>query len=148
MSRDFITPAQRLSFDKITPWLHEIFGEDVREHPDVPIFGVKMGSAFAMVQVSAWQNDARIVTRAYISSGTELTPDLLEDLLRLNDTVPFGAFGIDESGDIFFQHVSLASTCDKLELETTVRTVVSVADETDDALIEKWGGDYALSYMW
>lgn len=146
--REFLSPAQHLTYDKISPWIREIFGESAKELPGLPIFGITLGSAFAVVQVAAWQNDARIVARAYLTSSTEITPELMRDLLRLNDTMPFGAFGLDEASDIFFQYTAVGSTCDRLELETMVQTVVQIADEYDDYIIEHYGGDYALTGAW
>lgn len=146
--REFLTPAQHLTYDKISLWMKEIFGNHVKELVEIPVFGVSYGSAFAVVQVAAWNNDARIVTRAYLTSGTELTPELMHELLRLNDTVPFGAFGVDEAGDIFFQYTAVGSTCDRLELENMVQTVVRIADEYDDSIIERYGGEYALTGAW
>ncbi|NJK79350.1 MAG: YbjN domain-containing protein [Chloroflexaceae bacterium] len=148
MTREFISPAQHLAYDKIAPWMKEIFGSAAKEHPDIPVFGVSLGSAFAVVQVAAWQNDARIVVRAYLTTGTELTADLLRELLRRNDTLPFGAFGVDESGDVFIQHSAVGSTCDKLELGSIVMSVLQTADDADDDLIERYGGEMALGYMW
>ena len=68
-------------------------------------------------------------------------------LLRENDRMTFGAFGIDQDGDVFFEHTIVGSTCDKPELKTSVSSVVLIADEYDDLIVEKWGGERAIDRL-
>ena len=43
-----------------------------------------------------------------------------------------------------FEHNLIGSTCDKEELKTSVITVVKLADEYDDEIVARWGGQRAL----
>jgi hypothetical protein len=126
--------------------MEELFGAASRALPDMPVFEVMVGSTFAFVQVVPWQEDATITARAYVVSGASMTPELQLYLLRENDTMRFGAFGIDESGDIIFQHAIVGSTCDKNELRETVATVIRVSDQYDDLIVDQWGGKRGLDY--
>jgi len=54
------------------------------------------------------------------------------------------ASGIDENGDIVFEHTIVGSTCDKKELESSVAAVLEVSDDYDDKIVERWGGKRAL----
>ncbi|HOD05119.1 MAG TPA: YbjN domain-containing protein, partial [Anaerolineaceae bacterium] len=90
------------------------------------------------------EDDATITTRAYVVTGVELTPDLMHFLLRENDRMRFGAFGVDQDNDIFFEHTIVGSTCDMEELKSSVLAVVYTADQYDDQIIQKWGGQRAV----
>ena len=91
--------------------------------------------------MSAWgDDDATITTRAWLTTGTELTVDLARYLLQLNDDMRFGAFGIDKDGDSFFEHTILGSTVSKVELKASVMAVAEAADEYDDEIVSRFGG--------
>lgn len=141
----FESPAQKETYEKITPWMKELFGSFAGQRDDAPSFGVWVGSALAQTMVYPWRdNEAVISTRAYVVTGAELKPELMHYLLRENDRMSFGAFGVDEDGDIFFEHTILGSTCDQPELKSSVLSVVLVADEYDDEIVARWGGQRAI----
>lgn len=144
---EFLSTLQRECYEKIKPWMEEMFGAQVRMLEDIPVFEVALGSTFAFVQVAPWHEDATITARAYVVSGAKMTPELQLFLLRENDTMRFGAFGVDEAGDIIFQHAIIGSTCDKNELRETVSNVISIADRYDDRIVETWGGQRGLDYL-
>ena len=66
-------------------------------------------------------------------------------LLLENYTMRFGAFGIDDRGDIVLQHTIVGSTCDKEELQASVTAITTQADRYDDLIIQRWGGERALT---
>jgi hypothetical protein len=106
---------------------------------------VVSGSAVAQIAVYPWgDDDAVICTRSYVVRGPELRPDLLEHLLRENADMRFGAFGIDDDGDILFEHSICGSTCDLEELKASVVAVARTADRYDDDIVARWGGQRAL----
>lgn len=141
----FETDAQKQTYEKILPLMREMFGEFAGQRPEVPEFGVLVGSAFAQTAIYPFGEEESVIsTRAYVVTGAELTADLMHFLLRENDRMTFGAFGIDEEGDIFFEHSILGSTCDPGELKSSVSSVVLIADEYDDLIVDKWGGQRAI----
>ncbi|MEW6283917.1 MAG: YbjN domain-containing protein [Candidatus Eremiobacterota bacterium] len=141
----FETPAQKETYEKIAPWMKELFGHFAGQRDDAPAFGIWVGSALAQTMVYPWRdNEAVISTRAYVVTGAELTQELMHYLLRENDRMSFGAFGVDEDGDVFFEHTILGSTCDPPELKSSVLSVVLVADEYDDEIVARWGGQRAI----
>ncbi len=145
---DFQTETQRQCFEKVAPWVKEIFGGSVLRKPDQPILGVMHGSAFAQIGVFPWgTDDAIITTRAYVVTGAEMSQDLLRFLLKENAGMHFGAFGIDDEGDIIFEHSIVGSTCDQRELEASVIAVARTADDYDDRIVERWGGERALDQV-
>jgi hypothetical protein len=125
--------------------MRQLFGEAAGVRTDFPAFGVWVGSAFAQTMIHPWgPDDAVICTRAYVVTGAQVTPDLMAFLLRANDRMRFGAFGLDEDGDIFFQHTIVGSTCDIKQLQASVAAVVLVADRYDDPIVARWGGQRAI----
>lgn len=141
---DFLTVEQQGCYEKIRPWMEDLFPGQLKIYEDIPVFEVSFGSTFAFVQVSPWHDDVTITSRAYVVSGAQMTPDLQLFLLRENDTLRFGAFGVDEAGDIIFQHAIIGSTCDKNELRESVINVVTMADRYDEQIVATWGGKRGL----
>ena len=142
---EFQTSAQQACYQKVAGMMKDLFGELAMSRPDAPLFAIALGSAYAAVAVYPWgDDDAVINTRSYVVTGVELTPDLMHYLLQSNDTMRFGAFGVDKDGDIFFEHAIVGSSCDKNELKASVLAVVSTADRLDDEITKRWGGQRAI----
>ena len=139
------TAAQRTCFEKILPWLkglpNQVIWDKEAENPTVYI---TEGSACVLVEVLPWENNAAIDTRSYVVTQIDLQASLLEFLLRENDRLLFGAFGIDSDGDIFLGHTIVGSECDQAELETSVRSILALADDYDDVIVDRWGGQRAV----
>ena len=137
--------AQQACFEKILPWLkalpNQVIWDKEAENPTVYI---TEGSACVLVEVLPWEDNAAIDTRSYVVTQVNLQASLLEFLLRENVRLLFGAFGIDSDGDIFLGHTIVGSECDKDELETSVRSILALADDYDDVIVDKWGGQRAV----
>ena len=145
---EFETKPQEEVYNRVLPWISELFGGSVLRKPDAPVVGVMYGSAFAQIGIFSWgEHDAVITTRSYVVTEVELTPELMRYLLHENLGMRFGAFGIDDEGDIIFEHTIVGSTCDQKELESSVVHVARTADEYDDIIVEKWGGERALDQI-
>ncbi|MGF1492665.1 MAG: CYTH domain-containing protein [Microcoleaceae cyanobacterium] len=141
----FENKVQQECYEKVTKWMDKLFGDYPWEALDGPGFGLFMGSAWVEVQVYPWgKKEAVINARSKVVSGAEITPELMMFLLQENAGLLFGAFSIDQNGDILFEHTIVGSTCDREELDASVKAVLSTADEYDDRIIEKWGGKRAL----
>jgi len=145
---EFETEAQRECYEKVAPWVKELFGGSVLRKPDRPVLGVMHGSAFAQVGVFPWgEHDAIITTRSYVVTGVRLKPELMEFLLQENAGMRFGAFALDDEGDIIFEHSIVGSHCDQRQLESSVIAVARTADEYDDQIVSRWGGERALDQI-
>jgi hypothetical protein len=142
---EFQTPAQKECYERISPWMYELFGANVLTFGDEPLFIINFGSAVASTRVIPWEtDDALITTRSYVVTDVEVTPDLTFYLLRENNGIRFGRFALDGENDIVFEHSLVGSTCDHIELEYSVTTVTKLADSYDDAIVDRWGGKRAL----
>ncbi|MDD5368904.1 MAG: YbjN domain-containing protein [Anaerolineaceae bacterium] len=145
---EFRTMPQRQTYERVFPWVKELFGAFAVPRPETPVFDVTIGSALAQIGVSPWgEDDATVTTRAYVVTQVELTPGLMRFLLRENDKMRFGAFGIDADDNIFFEHTIVGSTCDQEELRGSVMAVVVTADQYIQVIMERWGGQNALERL-
>lgn len=141
----FDSSAQRKCYRQVASWLEEMFDGDIEAQEDDPIFLLTYESTALMVAVYPFgDDDAVIATRAIVVRSPKLNKDLLYFLLRKNDDVLFGAFGIDDDDDIFFEHAIVGSTADKAGFEASIASVAATADEYDDEIAERWGGQLAL----
>ena len=141
----FETNVQEACYNKIVVWMRELFDKFPCIRQDLPGISLFMGSALVEVFVFPWGDDEAVVnTRSYVVTNVELKPDLMQFLLRENTKMRFGAFGINENDNIIFEHTIVGSSCDKPELEASVKAVLKVADEYDDKIVEQWGGERAM----
>jgi len=142
---EFHTDAQRLCYEKVKPWLKELFGELAEPRETAPIFTMPFGSALVNISITPWgEEDATIRVRAFVVTKVEIVPDLALFLLRQNDKVRFGAFGLDGDDDIFFDYTIVGSSCQKSSLKAAVFAVARTADEFDDPLVARFGGERAV----
>ena len=141
----FETAMQEACYDKVSTWMRELYGKFPCPRHDAPELTLFMGSALIEVLVHPWNGDDAIISaRSSVVTGVELTPDLMRFLLRENSDMRFGAFGVNDRGDIIFEHSIVGSTCDRPELEASVNAVLAIADDYDDKIVERWGGMRAL----
>ena len=144
---EFKHEAHREAYEKTRQYLTDAFGPIVHVFEEVPGFAIPYGSAVAFVRVLPWRDEAVVCTRAYVVTDIEHSPELYQFLLRSNADFVFGAFGIDEDGDITFEHTILATHMDPDELKDSVMAVLWTADHYDDQIVEQFGGLRALDKM-
>jgi hypothetical protein len=140
-SMEFKTPAHEAAYRRVQQMLHEIFGEQIFETDEAPVFGTMIGTAEVRVFVAPWGDDDAVVgTRSYVVHGTPITLELTKYLLNENDSMRFGGFALDDDDDIYFYHDIVASTVDKGELRSSVLAVGHTADKYDDLIEDRFGG--------
>lgn len=142
-----LSPIQQKTLDKVSTWIQSKFEHVPHEPLDEPGFGLFMGSAWVEVKVQPWKEDTIINVSSSVVSGANVDFDLLNFLLQENDELVFGAFSMDEGGTVRFQHTIVGSTCDPEEFQASVEAVLEVADDYDDQIVEKWGGERALDKL-
>lgn len=141
---EFQTQAQKDCHARVARWMDKLFSQIPWEQLDEPGFGLFMGSAWVEVRVYPWQEDSVVNIRSTVVSGAKMATDLQTFLLRENAEMRFGAFSVNDAGDILFEHTIVGSTCDANELEASVLAVLAAADDYDDKIVERWGGKRAL----
>ena len=136
-------PEVHAAIEQLRSLLPEIGLGDFEE-PAPGIFVAKKGSTHVQVRaVPVGLGLVAIRSTSPVTTGTPITPALMEFLLSENAKFVFGAFGIGQRKEIVFNHSIMASSVDVVELGTSVSTVVNMADRYDDQIVERWGGKTA-----
>jgi hypothetical protein len=110
---------------------------------DDSLYVIKQGSTYVMISIVPWGNDkAMLRLTAQLVKGIEVDGELALQLLEINAHLRFGAFAWDPNQEVvLLTHTILGgTTLDAAELNTTLRDVALVADEYDDKLIKRYGG--------
>ena len=140
MAVEFKTDKQRACYDRVAGFMRELFGEMVRPSETNPLFSMNYGSAYVETGVWDWGEQTCVRTRSWVVYDTELRPDLLDYLLKENDKLLFGGFGLMESGTITYNYAVLGDAVDKEEIRNAVMLVARMADKYDDLIVARWGG--------
>jgi hypothetical protein len=79
---------------------------------------------------------------AQLVKGVNMAPDLSLELLKLNTRLRFGAFAYAEGKQLVLLTHSLLGgpTLDPEEIAAALIDLATVADEQDDEIIARWGG--------
>lgn len=107
------------------------------------MYVVKQGSSYVMINIVPWGEERAIVRCvAQLVKGVRMRPELQLRLLTLNASLRFGAFAYVEEGSllVFLHSILGGKTLDGDELVATVRDVALIADDWDDRVIERYGG--------
>ncbi len=112
------------------------------------LYVVKQGSSYVMISVLSTggkqKRDDRAIVRitAQVVQGVRPEQSLFRQLLILNGKLRFGAFAyVPEGSLILFAHAILGGEhMDPREIVATVHDVAIVADEYDDRIVARYGG--------
>jgi hypothetical protein len=140
---EFANAAHRETHSRIEEYLGELF-EDPFHDPDNGHFYVRYGSTVLEIAVDPYGPEETMVqVMAYCVQGVRLEPDLLLGLLELNHHLAFGAFSV-VGRDIFLSHTLFGRGLERAALLSAVAAVANTADEYDDRIVAKYGGQTAL----
>jgi hypothetical protein len=117
---------------------------------DDSLYVIKQGSAYVMISVVPWgDNKAMVRCASQLVKGVDVDGPLARQLLELNGHLRFGAFAIDPADHtVLFTHTILGgTTLDPEELMATLRDVALIADEYDDKLMKKYGGQRMIDLL-
>ena len=106
------------------------------------LYAVKQGSSMIMIKVHTWKDHALIRLVAQLVKGVSMECMLAVELLQLNAVLRFGAFAfVPEGQAIILCHTLLDRDLgDKEEFTQTIRDFAFVADEYDDRIAARYGG--------
>jgi hypothetical protein len=131
------------TFRKIEEYLGELFEEPYCD-PEEGHFYVRYGSTVLEIEVAAYGQEEVVVTiRSYCVQGVEVDEELMAGLLELNHQLPLGSFSM-VGNDIFFSHSLFGRDLEPRDLLRAVTAVAEVADDYDDRIVAKYGGQTAL----
>ena len=106
------------------------------------LYAVKQGASMIMIKVHTWKDHALIRLVAQLVKGVSMECMLAVELLQLNAVLRFGAFAfVPEGQAIVLCHTLLDRDLgDKDEFTQTIRDFAFVADEYDDRIAARYGG--------
>ena len=138
----FDSEAQRTCYEKVAGYGKELFGELFKPGKEPPTFFLRFGSSSVGVSVIDWgDNNAVIDVWSWVVTKVGMSDDLMGYLLRENYKKRFGAFRLNENNDIHYSHKIAGASCDKYELKASMMAVAIAADEYDDEIKARWGGE-------
>ena len=144
--KSFNTACQEEVYRQVKAYLDELVDEhfDDADHCD---FYLKYGSTVLEISIEPYEeDDAVIEVLAFCVQGVEPSFELMQELLRVNAEVPLGAFSM-VGQDIFFSHSFLGRRLRGEQLIASLDSVASIADDYDEQLVEKYGGETALERL-
>ena len=136
-------PIHRETFDKLEEYLGELFDEPYHD-PENDHFYVRYGSTVLEISVEPYgDEEAMVVIMSYCVQDVELDEELMAGLLELNHEMACGHFSV-VGNDIFFAHSLFGRSLDARDLLRAITAVATVADDYDDRIVARYGGQTAL----
>ena len=147
------TSVEALTYQKVLDYLKSstLFKNSLRTYPDQPKLDVLYGSAMVEIEVLPWdvhpwdETDlATVRATSCITVGSSINDELMHYLLDENRRMRFGAFSLDEAGQVLFSESILGGdNMDLMELQACILSVVTIADTYDDMIARRFGGQRA-----
>jgi hypothetical protein len=135
--------AREETFQRLKEYLGELFEEPFHD-PESDHFYVRYGTTVLEISVEPYGPDESIVViMSYCVQEVELAEDLLLGLLELNHQIPCGSFSL-VGNDIFFSYSLFGRSLEPRDLLRAITAVATVADDYDDRIVAKYGGQTAL----
>jgi hypothetical protein len=137
------SPVHRETFDKLKEYLGELF-EDPYHDPENDHFYVRYGTTVLEISVEPYGSEETVVViMSYCVQDVELEEELLAGLLQLNHEMTCGHFSV-VGNDIFFAHSLFGRNLDPRDLLRAITAVANIADDYDDRIVARYGGQTAL----
>lgn len=134
---------QEQTFHKVKEYLSELFEEPYHD-PENDHFYVRYGTTVLEISVEPYGPEESVVTiMSYCVQDVEMEDDLLLGLLELNHQLLCGSFSVVGS-DIFFAHSLFGSSLEPRDLLRAITSVATLADDYDDRIVARYGGQTAL----
>ena len=135
--------VQEQTFHKVKEYLSELFEEPYHD-PENDHFYVRYGTTVLEISVEPYGPEEAMVTiMSYCVQDVEVEDDLLLGLLELNHQLLCGSFSVVGS-DIFFAHSLFGSSLEPRDLLRAITSVATLADDYDDRIVARYGGQTAL----
>lgn len=139
----FENPVHQETFQKLKEYLGELFEEPYHD-PENDHFYVRYGSTVLEISVEPYgAEETMVVIMSYCVQDVELDEELLAGLLELNHQLACGHFSV-VGNDIFFAHSLFGRNLDPRDLLRAITAVATVADDYDDRIVARYGGQTAL----
>jgi hypothetical protein len=135
--------VQEETFHKVKEYLGELFEEPYHD-PENDHFYVRYGTTVLEISVEPYGSEEAVVTiMSYCVQDVEMEEDLMLGLLELNHQLLCGSFSV-VGNDIFFAHSLFGSSLEPRDLLRAITSVATLADDYDDRIVARYGGQTAL----
>ncbi len=136
--------VQEETFFKVREYLSDLFEDEPYHDPENNHFYVRYGTTVLEISVDPSGSDEAMVTvMSYCVQDVEVEEELLLGLLELNHQTPCGSFSL-VGNDIFFAHSLFGRSLEPRDLLRTITSVATMADDYDDRIVARYGGQTAL----
>ena len=120
------------TYAKIEGYIERLFHEDEVIKID-DIYSFSFGTVTVNMLVRPWHSeDVLVDVFSYLAEDVELSKAQMEELLRMNATIPFGSFGISMEDSIKFQYTLAGKNIDFNEFSAAVQNIAAIADQYDE----------------
>ena len=114
------------------------------------LYVIKQGSTLVMVSVHPWRSNHAVVRLvAQLVKGVTMEVPLALELLEINAVLRFGAFAYVPAGEVilFCHTMADRELTDEEEFMETIKDFAVVADEYDDRITARYGGQTMAELM-
>lgn len=120
------------TYTKIEGYIKELFHDDEYLKID-DLYSFSFGTVSVNIIVRPWHaEDVLVDVFCYIAEDVNLNQDQLEELLRMNATIPFGSFGLSMENSIKFSYTLAGKNMDLNEFSAAVQNIAAIADQYDE----------------
>ena len=118
--------------ERVDKYMKELFNDDEVIKLD-DLYSFSFGSISVNVDVKPWHSeDVMVELFAYLTDEMELSAEDMEELLRLNATIPFGSFGLSLENSLKFSYSLAGKNLDMNEFSAAIQNVAAIADQYDE----------------
>ena len=120
---------------KLDGYIKDLFYDDEIIKLD-DMFSFSFGSVSVNILIRPWHTeDVLVDVFSYIAEDVELSREELDELLRLNATIPFGSFGISMENSVKFSYTLAGRNLDFNEFAAAVQNIAAIADQYDEKFV-------------
>jgi len=120
------------TYAKIDGFVEELFHEEEVIKID-DMYSFSFGTVTINMLVRPWHSeDVLVDVFSYLAEDVDLSREQLDELLRLNATIPFGSFGLSLENSIKFQYTLAGKNIDLNEFSAAVQNIAAIADQYDE----------------
>lgn len=139
----FEHPVHRETFERVSEYVDDLIDEPYLDEATGHFYG-RFGSTVLEISVDPYGPEEAVVkVMAYCVQGARVEESLRTGLLELNHTLPVGSFSL-VGDDVFFSHSVFGRSLEPRNFLGTMAAVATVADDWDDRLVARYGGETAL----
>lgn len=130
------TDLIKATHSRIQDYLNQLFHEDELIKIDDQ-YTFSFGTVTVNIVVIPWHSeDVLVDVFSYVAEEVSLSNEELEEMLRLNATIPFGSFGLSMENSVKFSYALAGKNMDLNEFSAAVQNVAAIADQYDEMFMK------------